>query len=67
VRKFRSVNDLIWYLQNHGGGEISINIGNDTGDKSVSIYATLNSGGSYQGFGAYAKDAAEALEFYPGE
>jgi hypothetical protein len=63
VRKFRSLNDLVWWMQNNGGGRVEITVSDGADDGAVSL-VVLDGNGNFRsmGKGKFTKQAIESLD-----
>lgn len=62
MKTFKSLNDLVWWLQNNGGGEVKITVSPSTGNDAVQI-KLLDADGNHRDHasGRFLKDAVTNL------
>jgi hypothetical protein len=57
VKTFKSVNDLVWWLQNNGGGKVEIDVSEFLMDDAVKMTLTLKNADAVTGAGPYLRSA----------
>lgn len=60
MKTFKSLNDLVWWLQNNGGGDVQITVSPSTGENAVVISAG-NGEMRVRGKGRFLKSAMAEL------
>lgn len=62
MKKFKSVNALVWWLQNNGGGEVSIIVEPTTSDDAIKIAWTNSFDVNKAGSGKFLSAAIADME-----
>jgi len=62
MRSFRSVRELVWWVQNNGGGSVEIEINNVMSDAAVKVKVAMKDPpGEFVGCGSFLNEAVTRI------